>query len=300
LGNEAINTKNYNYWLIICFVVLFQLLITNYGLCQPSDDTVYVWFGSLDNSPVRVFPGQLYELDTWIICTPDAYVGSIVMTLGTKDQYVTQNLSSEYGWFGYPFTEWDDASFLQGWGGSPPNPPGWHGKAFAGWADLGVPPDPNPWLHFETPTKIITWVLEIADSNSFIGDTVECLRIGMDMMTYWQADDTLGYPLPLIPFFSLFYFTEPHDSCDYIPGDINGDDNVMGNDVTYGVRYFKGLGTSPPDSCYNTYTDDWLYSAGDVNGNCGFTGSDITYLVAYFKGINPEILWCEWTPPIGG
>lgn len=291
--------KNNHYWLVVCFVVLFQFLTVNSGLCQQPDDTVYVWFGSLDNSPVRVFPGQLYELDTWIMCTPDAYVAHICITLGTKDQYISYNYSSEYGWFGYPFTRWDDASFLLGWGGSPPNPPGWHGKAFAGWADLGG--DPNPWLHFETPTKIITWVLEIADSNSFIGDTVECLGIGIDAMTYWQAGDTLGmYEYPLIPFFSQFYFTEPHDSCDYIPGDVNGDGNVLGNDVTYGVRYFKGLGAPPPDSCYNFYAGDWLYSAGDVNGNCEFTGSDITYLVAYFKGINPEILWCEWTPPFGG
>jgi hypothetical protein len=87
--------------------------------------------------------------------------------------------------------------------------------------------------------------------------------------------------------------TEYH--CDYVPGDINGDNNAMGNDVTYGVRYFKGFGTPPPDSC--PYDGDWLYSAGDANGNCAFTGSDVTFLVAYFKGYNPEILWCPQTPP---
>lgn len=87
--------------------------------------------------------------------------------------------------------------------------------------------------------------------------------------------------------------------CDFVPGDINGDDNVMGNDVTYGVRYFKGLGEPPPDSCWNDSTSSWLYSGGDANGNCQFTGSDVTFLVAYFKGYNPEILWCPQTPPIG-
>jgi hypothetical protein len=86
--------------------------------------------------------------------------------------------------------------------------------------------------------------------------------------------------------------------CDYIPGDINGDGDVMGNDVTFGVRYFKGIGSPPPDSCWNDSTDSWLYSAGDANGNCCFTGSDITFLVAYFKGSNPEILWCPQTPPV--
>jgi hypothetical protein len=83
--------------------------------------------------------------------------------------------------------------------------------------------------------------------------------------------------------------------CDYISGDINSDGNVMGNDVTYGVRYFKGIGDAPPDSC--PYEDGWLYAAGDVNGSCSFTGSDVTFLVAYFKGINPSILWCLQAPP---
>ncbi len=83
---------------------------------------------------------------------------------------------------------------------------------------------------------------------------------------------------------------------DYTPGDVNGDGNVMGNDVTYGVRYFKGIGAAPPDSC--KCRCNWLYLAGDANGSCTFTGSDITYLVAYFKGSNPEILSCDDCPTL--
>lgn len=86
--------------------------------------------------------------------------------------------------------------------------------------------------------------------------------------------------------------------CDYVPGDANGDGNVMGNDVTYSVRYFKGLGNPPPDSC--PYQGGWLYSGGDANGNCSYTGSDVTFLVGYFKGYNPAILYCPDTPPAGG
>ena len=87
------------------------------------------------------------------------------------------------------------------------------------------------------------------------------------------------------------------DICDYVPGDINGDREVLGSDVTYGVRYLKGLGPQPFVSCWNDSTESWLFSAADVNGNCLFQGSDITYLVAYFKGYLQEILWCPWTPP---
>ncbi len=100
-----------------------------------------------------------------------------------------------------------------------------------------------------------------------------------------------GYPCP------VEYVAWFNTGCNYIPGDINGDGDVMGNDVTYGVRYFKGLGSQPPDSCWNDSTSSWLYSGSDTNGNCQFTGSDITFLVAYFKGYNPEVLWCPQTPP---
>jgi hypothetical protein len=80
--------------------------------------------------------------------------------------------------------------------------------------------------------------------------------------------------------------------CPFNARDINGDGLVLGGDVTYGVRYFKGAGERPPDSCYNDSTGAYLYAAGDVNGNCEFRGSDITYLVAYFKSVQPALLWC--------
>lgn len=84
--------------------------------------------------------------------------------------------------------------------------------------------------------------------------------------------------------------------CEYIPGDVNGSSTVSGGDVTYAVRYFKGLGPAPPFIC--PYCPG-LYPAGDANGNCAFTGSDITYLVAYFKGVNPSVHYCTDCPPIG-
>ncbi len=88
--------------------------------------------------------------------------------------------------------------------------------------------------------------------------------------------------------------------CEYTPGDINGDGNVLGGDVTFGVRYFKGIGSNPPDSCYDDSLpgNHFLYMAGDVNDDCQFRGSDITRLVAYFKGFT-NLLYCHLTPPSG-
>jgi hypothetical protein len=85
-------------------------------------------------------------------------------------------------------------------------------------------------------------------------------------------------------------------ACEYLLGDINGDDLRLGGDVTYGVRFFKQIGNRPPDSCYMDSTHAYLYVAGDVNGNCEFRASDITRLVAYFKNY-AELSYCHFFAP---
>lgn len=100
--------------------------------------------------------------------------------------------------------------------------------------------------------------------------------------------------MPVIPN-TDFLFEMPSGGCDYVIGDINGDGHLAGADVTYGVRYFKGTGTVPPDSCYLDSTGSFLYVAGDCNGNCEFRGSDITRLVAYFKGL-AMLNYCHFFP----
>ncbi len=84
-------------------------------------------------------------------------------------------------------------------------------------------------------------------------------------------------------------------TCDYVPGDINGDGNAIGGDITYGVNFFRG-GPPPPDIC-QLGSGTMLFVAGDANGDCSFTGSDITYLVNFFRGANTSILWCDQLPP---
>jgi hypothetical protein len=85
-------------------------------------------------------------------------------------------------------------------------------------------------------------------------------------------------------------------SCNYMLGDLNGDGNLIAGDVTFGVRYFKGLGDQPADSCYMDSTNSYLYVAGDVNGNCEFRGSDVTKLVSFFKG-SSILDYCHFFPP---
>ncbi len=86
--------------------------------------------------------------------------------------------------------------------------------------------------------------------------------------------------------------------CVYKPGDVNGDDAVIGSDVTFLVNYFRG-GLVPVDSCYLDAESRWLYVAGDVNGDCALIGADVTYLVNYFRGLTPGLLFCPALPPPG-
>ena len=76
---------------------------------------------------------------------------------------------------------------------------------------------------------------------------------------------------------------------EYIPGDVNGDGQVIGSDVTFLVNYFRCLATPP-------FEVDGFYPAADVNGDCQIIGSDVTYLVNYFRGMN-QLQWCSLYPP---
>ncbi len=64
---------------------------------------------------------------------------------------------------------------------------------------------------------------------------------------------------------------------DFIPGDANGDGQLINGDVTYLIQYFRGAGPTPVP-----------YLAGDCNGDCSVVGGDVTYLINYFRGMGPE------------
>ncbi|OQX91799.1 MAG: hypothetical protein B6D58_06275, partial [candidate division Zixibacteria bacterium 4484_95] len=256
-----------------------------------------LWYGNVDGSPISGSPNSNINVDVYIQCFEGAYIADLHVCLGAYDQYIADLISDIEGEFYYPITDWEIALWTDPFG-HPPNPEGWSSQSFVGYANPSGPP--NPWLYFDTPTRILTFVVVSVDNPGLIGDTVQCFGPGLNpelSMDRTFARDTtgIGYYMLNENFSELCFIA----GCDFVPGDVNGDDNVMGNDVTFGVRYFKGLGDPPPDSCWNDSTSSWLYSAGDVNGNCQFTGSDVTYLVAFFKGYNASILWCPQTPPAG-
>jgi hypothetical protein len=85
------------------------------------------------------------------------------------------------------------------------------------------------------------------------------------------------------------------NECRYTVGDMNGDGDLTGLDVSFGVNYFKG-GPAPTYTCMCPPHGSW-YVAGDVNANCVYNGVDITYLVAYFKGSSAPAP-CPDCPPV--
>ena len=110
---------------------------------------------------------------------------------------------------------------------------------------------------------------------------------------YWRVK-TIGYYGASV-FSGVWNFTV-QGGCLYMPGDINGNDQANGVDVSYGVNYFKGFGPPPPDVCQCPEPNPG-FAAGDVNGSCQFNGVDITYFVNYLKGIGPDLSFCPTCPP---
>jgi len=146
-----------------------------------------------------------------------------------------------------------------------------------------------------------TYWLEVAPIQSFTlaGQSGWVPTTGITGAGAMQVFALLGAPnfAPLNPARDMAFClkTTVAPDCEYLIGDISGDGQRLGGDVTYGVRYFKGIGSAPKDSCFMDSTGTYLYVAGDCNGNCEFRGSDITRLVAYFKG-NAALSCCHFFP----
>ncbi|GEM_PF-805233 len=259
---------------------------------------VLVKYGNLDGSPINGPINGNLTIDVYVQTSENAYLGDFHLCLGSDDQYIDDHLSETLGQVYYPLTEWEAAVFTAPHG-SPPNPEGWTSQSFVGFARIN-PNNPNPlWLHLESLTNVVTFVFEIVDEEALIGQTLECLGQGLNLYQGpSNGSDSTGFTsFDIVESYSPVQFYDPTAYCDYVPGDFNGDGNVIGGDVTFGVQFFIGVGSNPPDSCWLASSGSWLYSAADANGDCVVIGSDITYLVAFFVGTGEPPQWCPETPP---
>ncbi len=199
-----------------------------------------VWHDTIngkDNANVNV--------PVYIIMDPTAYVADCHLPLGVSDTYfdaIPQSLCT----FSYPFTAWDDASFLNAFETSPPNPAGWHSRSFLGFADLGG--GSNPYLHFTEPTQILNFVVHtLPDPGGWTGNAFSgILQDGVSSTLGGPAmGDTLGGPgYPVTTHYAWFLFSAnsaPTITCPTLPADFCGHaysdyvfcvDDVDGNMIT--------------------------------------------------------------------
>jgi hypothetical protein len=268
----------------------------------PYPTDIEVWYGNVDGSPIQAPLGGTTYINAYVKTNPGNVAACLYLCLAAQDIYFDSLISISSGRAYPPLISWDEINFR-----APEkhktdtpytNPPGWSSQGFLGFSDLGG--TPNPFFSSDTAYKLITFAFKLKDDISLLGDTLNGLTTGYsEALGFSAACDTFGGPgYHIIEHFSPIVVVSPEYYCSYLLGDVNGDGNLMGSDVTYLVRYFKGFGPPPPDSCYLDSLGDYLYPAADVNGNCELRGSDVTRLVGYFKSI-ATINFCHLAPSSG-
>ena len=294
---------------------------------DPSNDTttalssiffgVSAWYGRLDDEPLDGVIGERLPVDVYIQTIESIYLSKIHLCLGTANQYIDSLLSKYEGQIYYPFTEWDIAQFSLPYG-SPPNAEGWSSQSFIGFASLGS--NFNPWLHSETPTKSLTFMVKIVNDPQLVSDTITCFGTGLSP-TFGpsNASDTLAsQEYPIIELFSKVEFK----SVGYIAGTITdpmfepisdvfvsamGTGHTDSSDVagqyfldslevgTYDIffthpNYHDTIATGIEVLQGQVTTLDMImtfpcdFVPGDANGDGMVLGGDVSFMVRYFAG----------------
>jgi len=247
----------------------------------PAEDDAVFWVGNLDDSPITAIIGRRLYLDVYLQTSATTFGAELHVPLATEDTYFDSLLSSTEGQYYYPLTEWETAGFDEPYG-SPPNPEGWSSESFVGLADLVLP---DPWLNFDIPAKILTFMVRVVNDSLLIGDTVACVGLGGHPEDWpWRVGDTLssGYYSNIIHINEVTFVSGP-DLYEYRPADVNmyfglWPPHVFGSDMTYLVNYFRGMEGNRP--CLF----DGFWASADANGDCLVIGSDVTRLLSYFRG----------------
>jgi hypothetical protein len=243
---------------------------------------VVFYFGNQDGSPLVGEIGKHMTIDLYCTGKPGMSIYAVYAGLGAPNSYIDTFVSiNSYG----PTSVWSDFYY-----DTRSNDSGWALACLFGGDEMG-----STFSSSQQPLKIAEYIGVINNDSSIMDSTSYCLRRDCNTSEYGV------YSNPSVFHSATAYFSPIHiagtpQNCDYLLGDINNDGHVGGADVTYGVRYFKGYGPAPSDSCWDNFDVRWVYSAGDVNGNCDFKGSDISRLVAYFKS-TAAIQYCPYTPP---
>ncbi|MCP4581026.1 MAG: T9SS type A sorting domain-containing protein [candidate division Zixibacteria bacterium] len=205
------------------------------------DQWVHVWFGNLSGEAIVADINERIYLDVYIETSDSAYGAGILLILGTNDQYIDSLLSRDEGQIFYPLDEWDMNMFLLP-EGSPPNPEGWSSQSFLGVTEIAAPYD-SPWLHLETPHRVLTMVVKTANDSTLAGRLVDAFATGVESIqgspNCW---DTMGITdYPVTQYFNLLQF--------------EGGGSAMGTVTDNDNNPIEGVHVFDVESSLGDYTD---------------------------------------------
>ena len=185
--------------------ILFILAIISFNSMAMASDSVYVWYGNVDGSPLQADTNQYIDFNVYAMTTANAYVSNCHICLGAENRCIDSLLSETRGEIYYPFNEWDIKDFLAPQNG-PPNQTGWSSQSFVGFANM-VPPFDSPWLHFDEPTLVLKMAGKTAADISLVGELADCLDIGLSReQGPSNFGDTLGFNYDYTQYFSPVQF----------------------------------------------------------------------------------------------
>lgn len=262
-------TRKVSSLLLVGFVVLVLAAMTNTGYSQQG--SVNLWYGNLDGTALDVDIDENVNVDLYVSMDDTVYVADCHFVLATSDQYVDTILSQSEGTMYYPFNLWEIKEFTDSYG-SPPNEEGWTSVSFIGWARIAAD---APWLHWETPTRVLRHVIHTVDNDINIGDDFGVVSVGLNpQQGPSNAGDTLGGPgYIVVEEFSPLHFV----GGGYIEGTVTDSENS---------NPLEGVSVVNNTTSKETFTDEnGYYHMGHFPGTFSFTFSLAEYDDTVVEGV---------------
>jgi len=291
---------------------LFAMILMIAPAMAELTDTVYVYYGGTFtgttwHDTTMGKPNSLVQVPVYVSCTAGAQVANLHLPLGVNDIYIDSiivDTAFKYPYaagyqgceYQYPFTAWDDASFLQAWenpGTVEPGmlPTGFHSRSFLGFSDLGGPA--NPVLYFATPTQCMYFVVKTQDTLTGtleFGHAYACMQDGHSSTLHGPgAGDPVGGPgYSIRTYYSSIFMSAnsaPVIACPTLPANYCGHayadypfcvTDVDGNHVTVTSNYGTVVTTKDIAGEWCGYIDF-----------CGVALNNVTLIINATDGSDP-------------
>lgn len=195
------------------FLAIAIILATSVPQVFSQDHDVVIWYGNPDGSPIEAPIGAVIPIDVYIEAADSIYLQAVLLPLGLEDQYFNSYLSHSMGQVYDVLTEWAETYFWEPFG-QPYNPEGWSCESFFGIRCIFPPCEEADYFHCETPTKILSFIVEIADDPGLIGNTVQCLGPGVNpnFPSGTELVDSLGFMISdFVEHYCPVLFVSPDD-----------------------------------------------------------------------------------------